>query len=139
MAIKQWIVGFFDMDRPRMVFSPFLKKGFRHATAFAFDPDKDCWVSLDWGKRGLSINVMDNDETDRLIAFIEKYDGRFLVCTPEKAIYRFPLLPCWCVTAIRHLLGIKRPYFTPYQLYCALRKNGAQPIFERDNREPVDV
>lgn len=139
MAVKIWIIGFFDMDRPRMIFSPFLKPGFRHATAFGYDVDKGYWLSLDWGKRGLSVNILDNDECDRLIAFIERHHGRFLEIAPQKSVYRCPILPCWCVTAIRHLLGIKRPYFTPYQLYCAVKRMGGKPIFEADKHEAAHV
>lgn len=127
----RWIVGFFDIDRPRMIFSPFLKPGFRHAIAFGYDVDKKLWVSLDWGKRGLGITLMNDDECDRLVAFVERHNGCFLQYDGTRAIYRMPLMPCWCVTAIRHLLGIRTPLLTPWQLYCALVKRGAQPIFER--------
>jgi hypothetical protein len=126
---EEWIIGFFDIDRPRMVFSPFLKPGFRHAMALRYDVDKKVWLCLNWGKRGLTVKALDHNEVDRVIAFVHKHNGTFLAAKAQKSVYRFPVLPCWCVTAIRHLLGIKKTYFTPYQLYCALLKSGATPMF----------
>jgi len=126
----QWIIGFFDIERPRFLFSPFLKPGFRHALGLKYDPDKKIWMLMDWSKRGLKVTVHDSDEVDRIIAFVERHNGRFILCNQEKAIYRFPIMPCWCVTAIRHLLGIRKPLFTPYQLYKELKRRGATPIFE---------
>ena len=127
---KEWVIGFCDIDRPRIWWSPFLKPGFRHVIALRYDVDKKIWLYLNWGKRGLALSALDHDEVDRIIEFVHRHKGRFLAIKSQKVVYRFPIMPCWCVTATRHLLGIKKTYFTPYQLYCALLKLGARPMFD---------
>ena len=135
--INQWIVGFFDVERPRLWISPLLKPGFRHAIAFGYDTDKQLWLVVDWGKHGLKSRILSNEEVDQLIAFVERHKGCFLLVRAQKARFRFPMMPCWCVTAIRHLLGIRTPLLTPWQLYCALRRRGGAPIFERPCVDPL--
>jgi hypothetical protein len=134
-VISDWIVGFFDIGRPRFWASPFLKDGFRHVIAFGYDIDKELWLVVDWGKTGLVSRILNNDEVDQLIAFIEANKGCFLSVKSRRARFKTPMMPCWCVTAIRHLLGVEEPLLTPYQLYCALRRRGGTPIFERPCQE----
>jgi len=127
---NEWVIGFCDIERPRMFYGALLKRGFGHVFAFRYDVDKGIWLYLNWSSRGLSVNALDHDEMDRIIDFVHRHRGRFLAIRAKKVIYRLPVMPCWCVTATRHLLGIKKIYFTPYQLYCALLKSGARPMFD---------
>ena len=127
---EDWIIGFCDINRPRTFWFPLLKPGFRHVITLKYDVNKKIWIYLNWGLRGLSVKALDHDEVDRIIAFVHRHNGKFLAAKSQRSIYQFPLMPCSCVTATRHLLGIKKTYFTPYQLYCALLKLGAKPMFD---------
>ncbi len=129
----QWVIAFFDEGRGWW-WDIFTRKGFRHCMAFRYLSPLNAWVMVDWSSKRLSVEFLPPVAMDACIVGINDAGGLFLefdsIDAPPKAIPSFPL---YCVSVVKHLLGFRDwKVFTPYQLYCALKKRGAKRIFDLD-------
>jgi hypothetical protein len=123
----------------------FTKPGFRHCFAFRYLAKADLWVVVDWSNRGLSLGTVPKEAVDLIIIAVNQSGGAFLEILAKPQNSRvIPPLPLYCVTAIKELVGLRDwRVITPWQLYCALLRRGAQRMFdlshpkERDNGQPV--
>lgn len=132
----EWIVIF--ADRPpgnRRWWHWFTCKGFAHVCATTYDPLHGLWLFVDWNMYNLEPKVLGEAEADILFSLM--YEGatflRYTSHRPKRATTRSVCL--YCVSMIKHLLGVKSFAVTPYQLFCALKKNGGEVIVPQAPQE----
>jgi len=101
---------------------------FGHVFAVCYDTEMDTWYKFEYATQRFNFEWMRREEADWLIADL-MYNCTCLQIEGRKnPVY----LPRWlyCVSFIKHVVGINKPWIlTPYQLYCELRKMGAEDIF----------
>jgi hypothetical protein len=128
-----WVVAFID-NGPGFWWDVFSRPGFRHCLAFRYMAEIDAWALVDWGSEGFFIEFLPKRFITGLIAGVKQSGGCFLEIEAKKMPPRMlPSFPLYCVSVMKHLIGLKDwRVFTPYQLYCALLKNGASKMFTLD-------
>lgn len=127
----KWIIAFYDGGSLNW-WDRFTRPGFRHCFALRYLREIDAWVKVDWSNQGLHIEVLPKRCVDGVIVAVNKMDGRFLeIEVTEQPRRTVPLVPLYCVSAMKELVGLRNwKVITPYQLYCALRKEGASRMFD---------
>lgn len=128
-GIAVWNVVF--MAGPRTSWWDWLTpREWRHVCAFGYSVTTDSWVIYDVADTHSRISVVSavwfdtwfRARSDRVTKVV-----RFDVQEGGDVRARFGL---WCVTAIKHLLGLQSGAFRPHALYRDLLRNGAKPTFE---------
>ena len=125
--ISQWYVAFRDVKKTRW-WQKFLKPGFRHSFAFTYDAACNRWLFLDPGWDGISLLGMHPLDFHKKLVKIYR-THTILLCDTGKDVIFFPRLVMTCTTEIAHLLGFSTMAWTPWRLFCALRKRGAKISF----------
>ena len=123
--IKKWFVCFTDDTNTRFWYDPLIKPGFRHCYAFGYDNLSGAWIIYDPAWDNLIIRVLNPQQLKVFIASIIKKETILEVDIAKDPMFLTRHFHS-CVTSICHLVGINILIPTPYRLYCALRKNGAQ-------------
>ena len=112
-----------------MPFQKYLKPGFRHVNAFAYDEEADVWIFFNPGWDGIVIRAV--RDPGKLIA--RSYiNGPVLYCEIEGNPIWKPRVLMVCTSQICHLLGIDLFVHTPWRLFCALKKLGASDLIFED-------
>jgi len=109
----------------------FWRKGFNHCYVVDYDPKADVWMKAECASRRMIFDIYKEDESDFLIGSLVEY----ATCVDAKGFKTAIYFPRWlyCVSFVKHFLGIKKWWiFTPYQLYCELRRQGHKHIFEKE-------
>jgi len=105
------------------------RPGFDHCFAIRYDKYCGQWLLNDWSSHGLYSEVLPKNDLDNIIR--NCVHGNWSALKYKSQAYNsIPLLAFFCVTAVKHLVGIKTWAVTPYQLHCALKKDGAESIFD---------
>jgi|TARA_R110002051_G_scaffold100647_1_gene171028 hypothetical protein len=127
---KEWLVYFYESDKDRYSdFMYFLKKGFKHCGAIGYVPDIKRWVHLEWTHEGITHHVLEEQEMANIISFL--YDYKMLRCPVKTNHQLFRIKDFTCVSFIMKLIGFYKWYIlTPYQLFCALQKNGYSSFYD---------
>jgi hypothetical protein len=129
--LKHWYVCFSDSNQ-NIPMQTWLKPGFRHVRAFAFDAASGAWVTFDPGWDGITIRaITDPVKVKRMIthAYVK---GPVLYCkTVGEPVFR-PRFLMFCTSQICHLLGVNLLVHTPWRLFCALKERGASEILFED-------
>jgi hypothetical protein len=126
--LKNWYVCFSDSNR-MMPLQRFLKRGFRHVKAFAFDPAAGVWIIFDPGWDGIVIRAVADPASLIAQAYIE---GPVLYCEASDKTVIKPRLFMACTSQICHLLGVNLFVHTPWALFRALKKRGASELLFKD-------
>lgn len=106
-----------------------------HVCAITYDPVHKVWLLADWNMYNLGIQILTTEEADILFSMMW-YGATFVRFTseqPDSATTRSVCL--YCVSMIKHLLGVKSLAITPYQLFCALKKRGGRVIVPKEIQE----
>ena len=109
----------------------FWRKGFSHCYVVDYDPKADVWMKAECASRRMLFDIYKEDESDFLIGSLVEY----ATCVDAKGFKTATYFPRWlyCVSFVKHFLGINKWWiFTPYQLYCELRRQGHKHIFEKE-------
>jgi len=125
--IKTWHVIFGEAQNP-VWWQKLLKPGFRHVSALGYDLKGECWLYFDPGWDGITLRAATTGEADTIIA-MAMLDGKMLQFDVQDNIVIKPRLFMTCVSQVLHLIGCNKFIFTPYKLFCALRKLGAKDSF----------
>ena len=142
-----WLNKFFSKGKPEktptawfVIFTPstqfewwniFTKhrKNFDHVCALQYDRRIASWILVDWSSYGLWVNSLSNDEVDYFLG--AAIQNRWPMVKYSQTVYKVPIvIGPYCVSAIKHLMGVNTLAFTPYQLYKDLKKRGAKDVFE---------
>ena len=119
---KEWLIYFYE--NPKEERSPwlhFVKKGFRHCGALGYVQPIQRWVHLEWTHMGVRHILLDDDEMNQIISYMYDYT---------------------CVSFVMRLIGYYKWWiFTPYQLYCALKKDGYKSFYQeiKDPNEKKEI
>ena len=123
----QWIVYFYS---PRKIYwwQRWRRKGFHHCGAIRYDPSKKTWINLEMINSQILVENLNKEEITKMMDGLRRVNGRMVQLT-RSVKPKIPSFCEWwikehsCVSFVQRLLGMKRWFiFTPYQLYCALRK-----------------
>lgn len=131
---SSWYLAFFDQpwrgQDPRAWWERFIAKGFGHVMAYGYCVAARQWVVVDWTKEGLSVMLPDRNELAVMIAWIKTNGVIMEVPAAEFRESRYiPRLPFYCVSMVKHLIGLDCWAVTPRQLYRQLRKRGFRERF----------
>ena len=95
-----------------------------------YDPEKKVWIIVEILFSQLLIEVIEETKVDAIFRMIKQKKGHIFRVPVKKSIPKFPvILGSWikehsCVSYVQRLIGMSRFWvFTPYQLYCALKKD----------------
>jgi hypothetical protein len=125
--LDKWIIVFTNGLKIRW-WHRFFKKDFRHCFAFGYDPINSVWIYCDFANYRLTVFPITTDQATNIIVYIKQF-ARHLVVTVDREAKYFPLAPFYCVPMCRQLIGLKTISWTPYGLYCALKKTGVSSYF----------
>jgi hypothetical protein len=110
---------------------------FKHVSAFAYVPVGDCWIFLDAEWSGLRIVHARHDVARAQIA---RYAEHCVIVRAPRAAAPMALagrLGFTCVSAVRHLLGVRAWSLRPDALYRHLLANGGERTDDaRDSGRP---
>ena len=130
----EWLVFFYennDFHRSHK----FFKKGFKHCGVMSYDPHKKIWLLVEYNFGHLFVETLDPEEVDKIFRMISQKNGKILQVPVKYNLPRFPvIMRSWikehsCVSYVQRLLGMSKFWiFTPYQLYCELKKKGFSEI-----------
>lgn len=123
---RMWFVIFSEGESLPW-WSWFFRRGFRHVRAAAFYADAERWVYVNPGWRGTVLHVWRSEQFDyplgdmlvkgaRIVRYEAGFDRGFTPATFH------------CVGAIKALLGLRTAAVTPYGLYRALLRAGADDV-----------
>lgn len=115
----EWFIAFHRKSSSRVL--SFLAFGeFKHVSAFAYCAGFKVWVMYDVQWRGSSVRIADQ------AAVLELTRGLDIVKVrrSEARMQSSARVGFYCVTAIKHLLGLKCVAVTPTQLYRHILRNG---------------
>tara|TARA_R100000656_G_scaffold50353_1_gene40416 strand:+ start:206 stop:529 length:324 start_codon:yes stop_codon:yes gene_type:complete len=95
-----------------------------------FYPKFDCWMLLEGLYGRLHVELIDGPEAQKILSYVKRLNGKVLkgreMDTPN---FRgeWWVKEHSCVSYIQRLIGLRSFWmFTPYQLFCALKKNDFQ-------------
>lgn len=134
--IVHWYIGFVgDFEgRPKRWHDFFTHKQFRHVFAMGFEPRLNCYVVYEPHTFGTTIEVIPaDDQTISQLIFTISQCGHWLKVKAQPGQFFFGQPWLSCVTAIKHLVGLRSCALRPKGLYRDLVRAGAQKVFEREN------
>ena len=101
---NEWLVFFYSPYNPPW-YTKWRKKGFIHCGAMYFNKQFDCWVVVEGLYGQLLIELIGKEQLNH------NFRGEWWVKEHS------------CVSYIQRMIGLRNFWlFTPYQLFCALRK-----------------
>jgi hypothetical protein len=125
---KIWLIIFMPRDQSDFwTLFTWHRKNFDHCLALHYDPVAGFWIKVEWSSHGLRCEPVLQSDVDLILAKCHSDKWPCLKYC-DRVYYHMPVFGYYCVTTIKHLLGFKSWAFTPYQLYCALKKAGAKEI-----------
>lgn len=119
----EWFVVFHRKSTHRIL--SFLALGpYKHVSAFAYAPGFKAWVIYDVQWRGTSIRIVDQ------AALLELTRGLDILKVSRTGAHMggSSRLGLYCVTAVKHLLGLRCVAATPTQLYRHILRSGGIDI-----------
>ena len=127
--VREWFVAF--SDAPAMIpGQKLLKKGFRHVRAFGLDEESGHYLLVDPGWDGMVVSVVPHPE--QLMAQCYVRGPVLKVQARTERIY-YPRVLMVCTSQICHLIGFNLLVHTPWRLFCALKKRGAESLVLKGN------
>lgn len=111
-----------------------MRPGFSHAFVFRYDAVSGQWINCEWCAARLHIEVLPPEIVNATLQYMKESGFAVLAFTVENNGPVFlPRMPVYCISWIKQLLGVRRCWaLTPWQLFCALKKRGAEVIFDFD-------
>ena len=108
----------------------FFKKGFKHCGVIYFDNNCNKWVILEYIYGQFLIEILTENKSSSFFNFLKQKKAKILEGDTRFNHTGFPsFMKSWikehsCVSYVQRIVGLNKWWiFTPYQLYCALKKN----------------
>jgi len=124
--VQSWMVAFLDTDNPPRWWHRFVKPGYRHCLAFGFDGR--AWLQVDCMLNLLDVRSFADAEMTLVLEVLASHRARILVLERTVVSRGILRIPIYCVSTVKHLLGVRCWALTPWQLYRALERRGARRI-----------
>jgi len=121
-----WMVCFTNCGR--VWWRHLTKPGFRHVFAMTYCTDHDVWTVFEWSRAGIDIYPASSAAVEYILNAIERRGGEAWAIQHQGRGRRFPLGFVTCVSAVKHLIGIRSWAVTPHQLRSELSRRGAKRI-----------
>jgi len=113
----------------------FFKKGFKHCGVITYDAENKVWILLEYIFGHLLLETVSEDKIDTIFRMFQMKKGKVLEGEIKPRNTKFPsFMGSWikehsCVSYVQRILGLNKWWiFTPYQLYCALKKQNFREI-----------
>lgn len=127
--VDEWFVGFGEFEPPKSWYHVFTEPGWRHCFCFGRS-SQGLWIVYDPLSAHARMAVLPNDEAIMDYVHVWRSIGtRFLRFESQRVHLFARLRPIYCVTCVKHVLGIRGFALTPRQLYRLLIRRGAVPVF----------
>lgn len=127
---KEWLVYFYEADEyPYSDWLQFLKKGFKHCGAISYNSKHDSWIHLEYTHAGIRLSHLDKKELEDMLDYLKQF--KVLRCPVKDQWHLIRFKDLTCVAFMMRLIGFYKWYIiTPYQLYCALIKQGYKSFWD---------
>jgi hypothetical protein len=110
---------------------------FKHVRAFGYVPAEGLWIFYDVSLAGTSLQAA-RDKSPAADALIRAWiDGAEVVRIARGPVKRGMPPGFWCVTAVRHLLGISSGALLPGRLWRDCKRQGGKRFDEDVRAEPA--
>jgi len=131
---NEWLVYFYESnDHHRHI--RFFKKGFKHCGVMGYEPHMKIWLLVEYNYGHLFVETLSKKEVDAIFRMIQIKKGHIIKVPVSYKLTGFPsFMGSWikehsCVSYVQRLLGLNKFWiFTPYQLFCELKKKGFSEI-----------
>jgi hypothetical protein len=130
MAKQKRVLVFFLQNDDFHRSIKFFKHGFKHCGVLFYDTDCNHWIIVEYIYGQLLIEVLPTNKADAFFKLLKIKKAKVLQGDCVFNHTRFPtIMKSWikehsCVSYVQRLLGLNKWWiFTPYQLYCALKKH----------------
>jgi hypothetical protein len=132
---KEWLIYFYESaDEPKDDWLYFIKDGFRHCGALGYVPLTGKWNHLEWTHKGIRHTTLDDEEATQILTYLAEF--QVLRCPVKEQWQLLRIKDYTCVSFIMRLIGYYKWWiFTPYQLYCALKKAGYKDYYDKIRRK----
>jgi len=133
---KEYLIYFYeDTSIPRHWLVDFFckKPKFKHVGAWGYNPYSDQWFGIEYTHRGIKHQFYSKEQMETILAYFKK--NKF-------AVLKVPVKHNWkliwikehsCVSFIMRLIGYENWFiWTPYQLFCALKKKGIKSFYSNN-------
>jgi len=136
-AVDLWFVHFVDYEAHGLTdghkiwlkwWRPFTRRHFRHCFAIGYRAETDAYVLLDCLISGLQCYPITEREVDAIWTTVEITKGSIVKMWPNPSCVYRPRMFMYCVSALKHALGIRSISLTPKGLYRDLIKRGGETI-----------
>ena len=124
----RYLVYFYENDDYHR-HTKFFKKGFKHCGVLSYDDDAKHWLLIEYIFGHIMVEVLPDNKIEPLFRLFKMRNGVVLQGDMQSNTTKFPsILGSWikehsCVSYVQRILGMNKWWvFTPYQLYCALKK-----------------
>lgn len=125
--VDEWWVGFGEFEPPKSWYHAFTDKGWRHCFCFGYSNGR--WILYDPLSRRAEVAILTGEQIDRVIASCRAKGSKFLHFRSHRRHLFQRLTPIYCVSCVKHVLGVRGWAWTPRQLYRLLLRLGAVPAF----------
>ena len=108
------------------------RRGFSHVYAVRYEPELDLWQKVEITTNGFDFKTLKGEKATELVLNMHLGGECIEIDVKDKPIY-IPRL-FYCVSFIKHLCNVRKFWiWTPYQLYCELRRLNGKVIFEAND------
>jgi hypothetical protein len=113
----------------------YFKDGFKHCGVISYDTDTKHWIIIEYIFGQILVETISDKEADAFFRLVRIRNGVVLKGENISERTGFPsFMGSWikehsCVSYVQRLIGLNKWWiFSPYQLYCALKKRGYSEI-----------
>jgi len=131
---EEWLIYFYEAPEvPYSDWMRFLKPRFKHCGALSYYYEKDLWIQLEYTHAGIKMTYLSKEDVSQIFDFLKDY--KILRCPVKDEWQLLRIKDITCTQFIMRLIGFYKWWiFTPYQLYCALRKAGYKSFWKHDDK-----
>lgn len=129
----KWIICFCESKNIGLwkLFTKY-RYGFSHVYAVRYEPELDLWQKVEITTNGFDFKTLKGEKATELVLHMHLGGECIEIDVKDKPIY-IPRL-FYCVSFIKHLCNVRKFWiWTPYQLYCELRRLNGKVIFEAND------
>lgn len=132
LILPEWHLAF--LPGRRWFWQRLVGGRFGHVFAFGFDARLNVWLIYDTAAEATLLRALPRSHVDSLVVGVFAMGGEILRCRVRPQARFRPRVFATCVTAVGHLLGLRRCAVRPDGLYRMVLADGATPSFQEVRR-----